>query len=126
MILLICHLYCHPSYLLISLFIQKPQRKEVSEKGSCSEVLTLFRDVPAALFSSVNKSSSNHGVPSGIEPTKKEIMGMTTVGNSSLQLMCTRMQKTSVLVKWKGLMESTLALNVIVLLKTIWIPQHNK
>ncbi|TVU42894.1 hypothetical protein EJB05_09318 [Eragrostis curvula] len=66
--------------------LQKLQRKEVSEKGSCSEVLTLFRDVPSASFSSVNKSSSNHGAPRGIEPTKKEIKGVTTMEKNSLSI----------------------------------------
>ncbi|RLM61175.1 protein LHY [Panicum miliaceum] len=64
--------------------LQKFQRKEVSEKGSCSEVLNLFRDAPSASFSSVNKSSSNNGVPRGIEPTKKEIRDMTTMEKNSI------------------------------------------
>ena len=64
--------------------IQKFQRKEVSEKGSCSEVLNLFRDAPSASFSSVNKSSSNNGVLRGIELTKKEIRDMTTMEKNSI------------------------------------------
>ncbi|KAG2576842.1 protein LHY-like isoform X2 [Panicum virgatum] len=64
--------------------LQKFQRKEVSEKGSCSEVLNLFRDAPSASFSSVNKSSSNNGVPRGIEPTKKEIRDVTTMEKNSI------------------------------------------
>uniref|UniRef100_A0A0D9X4L6 Uncharacterized protein n=1 Tax=Leersia perrieri TaxID=77586 RepID=A0A0D9X4L6_9ORYZ len=53
--------------------LEKLQRKEISEKGSCSEVLNLFREAPSASFSSVNKSSSNHGASRGLEPTKTEI-----------------------------------------------------
>jgi MYB-related transcription factor LHY len=64
--------------------IQKFKRKEVSEKGSCSEVLNLFRDAPSASFSSVNKSSSNNNVPS--EPTKTEIRDMTTKEKNSSNL----------------------------------------
>ncbi|XP_034600960.1 protein CCA1 [Setaria viridis] len=64
--------------------LQKFQRKEVSEKGSCSEVLNLFRDAPSASFSSVNKSSSNNGVPRGVEPTKTEIRDMTTTEKNSI------------------------------------------
>ncbi|XP_066350798.1 protein CCA1-like isoform X1 [Miscanthus floridulus] len=64
--------------------LQKFQRKELSEKGSCSEVLNLFRDAPSASFSSVNKSSSNHGAPRGIEASKTEIRDMTIMENNSL------------------------------------------
>ncbi|CAO2187062.1 unnamed protein product [Urochloa humidicola] len=60
------------------------QRKEMSEKGSCSEVLNLFRDAPSASFSSVNKSSSNNGVSRVIEPTKTEIRDMTTMEKDSV------------------------------------------
>lgn len=56
----------------------------MSEKGSCSEVLNLFQHAPSASFSSVNKSSSNNGVPRGIEPTKTEIRDMTTLENNSI------------------------------------------
>jgi MYB-related transcription factor LHY len=56
----------------------------LSEKGSCSEVLNLFRDAPSASFSSVNKSSSNHGAPRGIEASKTEIRDMTIMENNSL------------------------------------------
>ncbi|CAO2164345.1 unnamed protein product [Urochloa humidicola] len=63
---------------------QKLQRKEMSEKGSCSEVLNLFRDAPSASFSSVNKSSSNNGVSRVIEPTKTEIRDMTTMEKNSV------------------------------------------
>ncbi|KAL6659335.1 hypothetical protein ACP70R_003375 [Stipagrostis hirtigluma subsp. patula] len=66
--------------------LQKLQRKEVSEKGSCSEVLNLFRDAPSASFSSVNKSSSNHGSLQGIEPTKTEMRDMTTMEKNSLSI----------------------------------------
>ncbi|GJN39623.1 hypothetical protein PR202_gb28754 [Eleusine coracana subsp. coracana] len=71
---------------MTSVSLQKLQRKEISEKGSCSEVLTLFRDVPSASFSSVNKSSSNHGAPSGTELTKIKIRDMTTMGKSCLSI----------------------------------------
>ncbi|OEL37064.1 Protein LHY, partial [Dichanthelium oligosanthes] len=64
--------------------LQKFQCKEVSEKGSCSEVLNLFRDAPSASFSSVNKSSWNHGAPRGVEPTKTEIRDMITMENNSI------------------------------------------
>lgn len=37
--------------------IQKLQRKELSENGSCSEVINIFREAPSASFSSSNKSS---------------------------------------------------------------------
>ncbi|KAF8712952.1 hypothetical protein HU200_028739 [Digitaria exilis] len=66
------------------LSLQKFQRKEVSEKGSCSEVLNLFQHAPSASFSSVNKSSSNNGVPSRIEPTKTEFRDMTTMEKNSI------------------------------------------
>ncbi|XP_062192690.1 protein CCA1-like isoform X2 [Phragmites australis] len=65
---------------------QNLQRKEVSENGSCSEVLNLFRDAPSASFSSVNKSSSNHGAPRVIEQTKTEIKDMTTTEKNSLSV----------------------------------------
>ncbi|CAL5003970.1 unnamed protein product [Urochloa decumbens] len=67
--------------------LQKFQRKEVSEKGSCSEVLNLFRDTQSASFSSVNKSSSNNGVSRVIEPTKTEIRDMTTMEKNSINPM---------------------------------------
>lgn len=66
--------------------LQKLQRKETSEKGSCSEVLNLFRDAPSASFSSVNKSSSNHGASRGIEPTKTEIKDMTTMERNYISI----------------------------------------
>ncbi|KAK3122772.1 hypothetical protein QOZ80_8AG0618080 [Eleusine coracana subsp. coracana] len=66
--------------------LQKLPRKEISEKESCSEILTLCRDVPSASFSSVNKSSSNHGAPSGTELTKTKIRDMTTMGKSCLSI----------------------------------------
>nr|AVI09453.2 LHY [Bambusa tulda] len=66
--------------------LQKLQRKEMSEKGSCSEVFNLFRDAPSASFSSVNKSSSNHGASRGIEPTKTEIKDMTTMERNSISI----------------------------------------
>lgn len=62
--------------------LQKFQRKELSGKESCSEVLNLFRDAPSPSFSSVNKSSSNHGAP--IEANKTKIRDMTIMENSSL------------------------------------------
>ncbi|KAJ1267367.1 hypothetical protein BS78_07G050700 [Paspalum vaginatum] len=64
--------------------LQKFQRKDVSEKGSCSEVLNLFRDAPSASLNSVNKSYSNHVAPRGIEASKIEIRGMTTKEKKSL------------------------------------------
>ncbi|XP_062195493.1 protein CCA1-like isoform X2 [Phragmites australis] len=66
--------------------LQKLQRKEVSEKGSCSEVLNLFQDAPSASFSSVNKSSSNHGAPRGIGPTKTEIRDTPTMEKNSFPI----------------------------------------
>ncbi|KAJ1693292.1 hypothetical protein LUZ63_009990 [Rhynchospora breviuscula] len=36
---------------------EKSQTKETSENGSCSEILTLFREVPCVSISSVNKTS---------------------------------------------------------------------
>lgn len=64
--------------------LQKFQRKELSEKGSCSEVLNLFRDAPSASFSSVNKISSNHATPRGIEASKTEIRDIASMKNNSL------------------------------------------
>ncbi|KAL6840765.1 hypothetical protein ACP4OV_029291 [Aristida adscensionis] len=66
--------------------LQKLQRKEVSEKGSCSEVLNLFRDAPSASFSSVNKSSSNHATLREVEPTKTDFRDMTTMKKNSLSV----------------------------------------
>jgi MYB-related transcription factor LHY len=61
-------------------------RKELSENGSYSEVLNLCQDAPSASFSSVNKSSSNHGVSRGIEQTKTEIKDMTTMERNSISI----------------------------------------
>ncbi|KAG8046542.1 hypothetical protein GUJ93_ZPchr0008g13636 [Zizania palustris] len=66
--------------------LQKLQRKETSENGSCSEVLNLFRDVPFASFSSVNESSSNHGVFRGVEPTKTEIKDVAALERDSISI----------------------------------------
>lgn len=63
--------------------LQKLQRKGLSEKGSFSEVINIFREAPSASFSSSNKSSSNHGVSGGIEPTKTEIKNMATMERKS-------------------------------------------
>lgn len=52
--------------------LQKLQRMELSENGSCSEVLNLFQEAPSASFSSVSKRPSNHGASKEIEPTKKK------------------------------------------------------
>lgn len=81
-------------YVLIYLFffnmkltcIQKIQRKELSENGSCSEVINIFREAPSASFSSSNKSSSNHGVSGGIEPTKTENKDMATMERKSTSI----------------------------------------
>ncbi|KAF0900683.1 hypothetical protein E2562_034389 [Oryza meyeriana var. granulata] len=62
--------------------IQKFQIKEISEKGSCSEVLNLFREAPSASFSSVNKGSSNHGASRG-EPTKTEVKDVVILERDS-------------------------------------------
>uniref|UniRef100_A0A0E0LRF6 Uncharacterized protein n=1 Tax=Oryza punctata TaxID=4537 RepID=A0A0E0LRF6_ORYPU len=64
--------------------LEKLQRKEISEKGSCSEVLNLFREVPSASFSSVNKSSSNHGASRGLEPTKIEVKDVVILERDSI------------------------------------------
>ena len=64
--------------------LEKLQRKEISEKGSCSEVLNLFREVPSASFSSVNKSSSNHGASRGLEPTKTEVKDVVILERDSI------------------------------------------
>jgi MYB-related transcription factor LHY len=88
----LCQDFTNSSSVLLSILfinlccIQKLQRKEVSEKGSCSEVLNLFREVPSASFSSVNKSSSNHGALSGIEQAKTEIRDTTTLGKNSFSI----------------------------------------
>ncbi|KAG8086827.1 hypothetical protein GUJ93_ZPchr0010g8846 [Zizania palustris] len=66
--------------------LQKLQRKETSEKGSSSEVLNLFRDAPSALFSSVNKGSSNHGASRGVETTKTEIKDVATLERDSISI----------------------------------------
>ncbi|AQK50726.1 LHY protein isoform X1 [Zea mays] len=63
--------------------LQNFQRKELSEKGSRSEVLNLFRDAPSASFSSVNKSSSNHGAPRRTEASKTESRDMSIMENNS-------------------------------------------
>lgn len=63
--------------------LQKLQGKESS---SCSEVLNLFRDAQSASFSSVNKSSSNHGASMEIEATKTEIKDMTTMDRTSVSI----------------------------------------
>ncbi|VAI87751.1 unnamed protein product [Triticum turgidum subsp. durum] len=66
--------------------IQKLQRKELSENGSCSEVINIFREAPSASFSSSNKSSSNHGVSGGIEPTKTENKDIATMERKSTSI----------------------------------------
>ncbi|VAI75807.1 unnamed protein product [Triticum turgidum subsp. durum] len=81
-------------YVLIYLFffnmkltcIRKLQRKELSENGSCSEVINIFREAPSASFSSSNKSSSNHGVSGGIEPTKTENKDIATMERKSTSI----------------------------------------
>ncbi|KAF7096024.1 hypothetical protein CFC21_098040 [Triticum aestivum] len=66
--------------------IRKLQRKELSENGSCSEVINIFREAPSASFSSSNKSSSNHGVSGGIEPTKTENKDIATMERKSTSI----------------------------------------
>uniref|UniRef100_A0ACD5ZYZ0 Uncharacterized protein n=1 Tax=Avena sativa TaxID=4498 RepID=A0ACD5ZYZ0_AVESA len=66
--------------------LEKLQRMELSENGSCSEVLNLFQEAPSASFSSVSKRSSNHGVSREIEPTKKEIKDMATTERNSIHI----------------------------------------
>jgi MYB-related transcription factor LHY len=59
--------------------IQKLQRMELSENGSCSEVLNLFQEAPSASFSSVSKRSSNHCASRAIELTKTEVKDMANL-----------------------------------------------
>ncbi|XP_006659145.1 protein CCA1 isoform X2 [Oryza brachyantha] len=63
--------------------LEKLQRKEISEKGSCSEVINLF-EIPSASFSSVNKGSSNHDASRGMEPTKTEIKDVVILERDSI------------------------------------------
>ncbi|OAY82538.1 Protein LHY [Ananas comosus] len=51
----------------------EPQNKEMSENGSCSEVLNLFREAPCVSMSSINKGSAyNHSAYKGFDPMMKE------------------------------------------------------
>lgn len=62
--------YANYFFLQENILPEKSQTKETSENGSCSEILTLFREVPCVSISSVNETSP---VKTGTKETKSHM-----------------------------------------------------
>lgn len=60
--------------------------KDNSEDGSCSEVLNLFQDAPAASISSLNKGSSNLCGYTSFMPLNKEMIDKTALRGSPMSI----------------------------------------